>query len=94
MDDDKVLEILKLISHPTRQEILRRIRSLEGETGATCTSVGEGIEISQSTFSHHISELAQSGLITANPQGRCTLLSINDGVWKEFQNKLGSAVFG
>jgi DNA-binding transcriptional ArsR family regulator len=94
MSDDKVLEILKVISHPSRVEILRRIKARGTDGSATCSSVLEGMEISQSTFSHHISELCDAGLILANNQGRFVYLSVDDQVWEEFQSSLGKAVFG
>jgi len=92
--EEKVLEILKMISHPTRLEILRRIHAMESGPMVTCSCVQEGMEISQSTFSHHISELSQSGLVTVKAHGRFGLLSIDHEVWDEFQKMLGLVVFG
>ena len=93
MTDEKVLEILKVISHPTWVEILRRIKAKQCESGATCSLVWDGMDISQSTFSHHISELAQSGLIKGTSQGRFMMLEVDEEVWNEFQKNLGSAIF-
>lgn len=83
-----------MISHPTRLSILRRIQAMEEKGEVTCTCVLEDMEISQSTFSHHITELAQSGLITTNSQGRFNYLAVNRDVWEEFQKKLTNVVFG
>ena len=95
MTDEKVLEILKAISNPTRLEILRRIRSGSTENNpTTCTCVLEGMEISQSTFSHHVSELVQSGLVIGESQGRFVHLSVDENVWDDFQSHLGKVVLG
>ena len=94
VEDDKVLEILKMISHPTRLAILRKIQAMETQGVVTCSCVLEDMEISQSTFSHHISELAQSGLITTKSEGRYNFLAVDREVWDEFQKKLSKVVFG
>ena len=94
MEDEKVLEILKMVSHPTRLAILRRIQAMEQKGEVTCSCVLEDMEISQSTFSHHITELAQSGLIVTKAQGRYNYLAVNHEVWEEFQNHLTGVVFG
>jgi ArsR family transcriptional regulator len=94
VSDEKVLEILKMISNPTRMEILRRIKANQSQPGVACSCVLEGMEISQSTFSHHISELSQSGLVVGKNQGRFVYLTIDEDVWNEFQNQLGPAIFG
>jgi DNA-binding transcriptional ArsR family regulator len=91
---EKVLEILRAISQPSRLEILRRIQNTDAEDGVTCTCVLEGLDISQSTASHHISELAKVGLITMKTQGRFSLLTVNRALWDEFQENLGKSVFG
>jgi DNA-binding transcriptional ArsR family regulator len=75
-------------------EILRRIRNKECSGAAYCNNVLEGMEISQSTFSHHISELAGTGLITVTSQGRFSHLSVNEETWADFKANLDSALFG
>jgi ArsR family transcriptional regulator len=92
--DVKVQEILRVISHPSRLEILRKIQSLQAGAEVTCSCVLEGMEISQSTLSHHISELVQSGLVVQKPQGRFTLLSVDRALWNDFQQNLERAVLG
>jgi hypothetical protein len=52
------------------------------------------MDISQSTFSHHITELIQSGLVAGKSQGRFMYLSVDEDVWNEFQNTLGKTVLG
>ena len=94
MTDENVLEILKIISHPTRIEILRRINAHREDESVTCSCVLDGMDISQSTFSHHVSELVQVGLLSAKAQGRFNMLTINRELWDEFQKKLSSAIFG
>ncbi len=83
-----------MISHPTRLAILRRIQAMELQGEVTCSCVLDDMEISQSTFSHHITELSQSGLITTKAQGRFNYLAVNREIWEEFQNKLTGVVFG
>lgn len=94
MTDEKVLEILKVISNPSRVQILAAIRAKQDENDATCNKVLERLNISQSTFSHHISLPVQTGLVVGKPHGKCTILSIDEAVWHQFHNKLGRAIFG
>jgi ArsR family transcriptional regulator, arsenate/arsenite/antimonite-responsive transcriptional repressor len=94
MTDEKVLEILKVISQPSRLEILRRIKAKQQDSGVACSAILEGLDISQSTLSHHITELCQSGLVIGNCQGRFTYLSVDEDVWTDFQNALGKTVLG
>jgi DNA-binding transcriptional ArsR family regulator len=94
MSDEKVQEILKAISNPIRLEILRKVRAGQGTEGLPCSCAMEGIGVSQSTFSHHISELCQCGLLVGRNQGRFVLLSVDEEVWQEFQHGLQAAVFG
>ena len=93
MTEEKVLEILKAISHPSRVEILAAVRAKQDASGATCNSVLNCLNISQSTFSHHISELIQTGLVVGKSQGKFMMLSIDENVWEEFHQKLGQAIF-
>jgi len=94
MTDERVQEILKVISNPTRMEILRKVRAGQGEEGLPCSCVMDGIGVSQPTFSHHISELCQSGLLVGRNQGRFVYLTVDDEVWTDSQASLSGAGFG
>lgn len=89
-----MLEILKVISNPSRLEILRRIKDSNDEAHVTCSCVLEGMDISQSTFSHHVSELVGAGLVRSQNQGRFVLLYLDEDTWTDFQSSLGKTVFG
>jgi DNA-binding transcriptional ArsR family regulator len=69
--------ILKALSEPRRLELLRRVAEMEDEEGVTCARVLQGMDISQSTFAHHVAELIDAGLIVATPRGRCKMLTVD-----------------
>jgi ArsR family transcriptional regulator, arsenate/arsenite/antimonite-responsive transcriptional repressor len=58
----------KALGHPSRLAILRRVVQGPPE-GTPAGELQAGLGIPGSTLSHHLSELAQAGLITAAREG-------------------------
>ena len=65
MDDvEKLAEIFKAFSDPTR---LRLIKSLRGNNGALCVNALSGmLGVTQSAVSQHLRVLRQAGLVRVN----------------------------
>lgn len=69
---DPLLEVqvqrLKALGHPARLSILRLV--VQGpEEGTPAGEIQSRLAIPGSTLSHHLSELAHAGLLTAHRQG-------------------------
>lgn len=88
MDPVQFTKIQKALSEPKRLEIIEHIREMNPGGGITCSCVLAQTEIAQSTFSHHISELADAGLVTGVKEGRTMLLSVNDPLVEEYLEEL------
>ena len=90
-DPDPLLELqasrLKSLGHPARLAILRLV--VQGPVEGT--PVGEiqaGVGIPNSTLSHHISELAQAGLLKATRQSTVIRYAARFDVMKELTGYL------
>lgn len=71
-DDDALLEAqvrrFKALGHGARLRILRAV--IQGaEAGTPAGEIQAQLDIPASTLSHHLSELAQAGLVKATRQG-------------------------
>lgn len=66
MTPDRIAAIARALSNPTRVELLRVIAA---RGPLNCTQVCERFPLSQPTMSHHISALAEAGLIRVRKQG-------------------------
>lgn len=78
---DETAKVFKVFSDPNRLMIVEMI--LEGEKCA-CTLL-EDLNISQSTLSHHMKTLCDSGIINCRKEGKWSYYSINkDGCKKTF----------
>lgn len=74
MEIEQVARQFKAMSDPVRLSILSRLRQDQRET---CSVLLKDFEIAQSTFSYHVSELVEAGLVVAEPEGRVVRLSLN-----------------
>jgi ArsR family transcriptional regulator, arsenate/arsenite/antimonite-responsive transcriptional repressor len=92
ISEDQFAKILKAISEPKRLDILHHVAKLQGEDGTPCSQVLPHIDVSQSTFSHHVCELKDAGLLIAKPEGRCVMLSVDSDLFDAFQEKLRKSV--
>lgn len=81
---------MKALSEPNRLEIIRLVTQKQGECGVTCAKVLEELGISQSTFSHHVSELREAEILVGQPEGRTVKLSVNEPLLQLVQEKIAS----
>ena len=87
-------KIQKAVAEPKRLEILEIIRKNGTCDGISCTNVLAKTDVAQSTFSHHISELIEAGLISGVKEGRTMLLTVNQKVVEEYLEMLKVKILG
>jgi ArsR family transcriptional regulator len=60
VDEDRLLTMLKALSHPVRLEIVRKL----GDSGdQQCIDLTREVDLAQSTVSEHLRVLKEAGLI-------------------------------
>ena len=85
MEASQFERIAKALSDPRRVVLLEKI---VGKPGLSCGEVETCIEVSQSTVSHHIRILHDSGLITIERQGQHGLLTAVPDVMVQYLAEL------
>lgn len=65
----RAVAMLSALSQPTRLRIVEVVASA-GAEGVPAGQIARSLHCPASTLSFHLKELAQAGLLTANPQGR------------------------
>lgn len=83
-------KILKALAEPKRLEILQKVAAHAG--AATCQDVLASMKISQPTFSHHVNELIEAGLLVGQQDGRCVHLSVNTETYAAFLKEMEKLV--
>lgn len=71
---EKMSQIFKLMSDPTRLSILYHIKDEEFNV----TQIGEDLNLEQSVVSHQLSKLKLGGLVKSRREGRNNLYSHDD----------------
>jgi ArsR family transcriptional regulator len=94
MDAERFVKVQRALGEPKRIEILAAIRRLSCPDGVACSSLHGEMAGSQSTLSHHISELAKAGLIQERKQGKFSMLSVNEETVAEYMNELQRKILG
>ena len=94
MDSVDFAKIQKAVAEPKRLEILEIIRNDGNFDGVSCTNVLAKTGVAQSTFSHHISELIDAGLVSGVKQGRTMILTVNKVVVEEYLEMLKVKILG
>ena len=79
MNYQKISEILKVISHPVRLEILHGLLSNECNVGSMVQKLG----LPQSTVSQHLSLLRSRGIIIPRKEGVRTCYRVDDQMVRE-----------
>lgn len=74
MEKEKIVEVFKAFSDVKRVEILALLK--EGEMCGN--DILERLEIGQSTLSHHMKILCQSGIVNGRKAGKWTYYSISE----------------
>jgi ArsR family transcriptional regulator len=79
--------IARALAEPRRFAILQQIAT---QAVLPCTALPERHAISPATLSHHIKELQEAGLITAEREGRGMNLSLRRDVWEAYLRALST----
>lgn len=95
-NSNELVEVFKALSNPNRLQIFQRLLSC-CEIGSVCSpdtingfcvgELGQDLDISPSTLSHHIKELQHAGLIKTQRNGKnveCYVDPAKISVLKEF----------
>lgn len=90
LTDEQFTKAMKALSEPNRLEIIRLVTQKQGECGVTCAQVLSELGISQSTFSHHVTELRDADILVGVPEGRTVKLSINHELLNLVKEKISS----
>jgi len=84
---------LQAIADPTRRRILKALKerggcSLGKEVGLCGSDIEERIHLSQPTISHHMSILAEAGLVEAKKLGQWMWYQRNETALRDFVRRL------
>jgi DNA-binding transcriptional ArsR family regulator len=71
----RVADILKVIAHPVRLEILE---ALAGDQQRTVSELQEVTQIEQSLLSHHLIKMKDKGVLKSTREGKNILYSLVD----------------
>jgi ArsR family transcriptional regulator, arsenate/arsenite/antimonite-responsive transcriptional repressor len=78
--------IAKALSEPRRVEILRKIGTCDGTTPCSALQCDSGI--TAATFSHHMKELENAGLVEISREGKFAYLKLNRPVLDAYMAEL------
>ena len=85
MEADRFHAISKVLSDPTRFDILKRIAA---DKEVACAVLKETFPVTQATISHHLRELQEAGLIEVRRQAKYMHMKLNHAVWSEYVKAL------
>ena len=77
--------ISKVLANKRRYAILSRIAGCEE---LACSEMRAKVHITAATFSHHIKELVNAGLVEARKEGRFVHMKLRRKVWQEYLTRL------
>lgn len=95
MKPAEAARIFKALACEQRLKVLAMIREMSTRTpeeeGATrvFSRCCEQLDLSPSTVSHHLKELAAAGLITTEKRGQCGCCQFNERLWSKLKAFLG-----
>jgi DNA-binding transcriptional ArsR family regulator len=85
MDDEQFQLIARAIADPSRLAALQMIAK-RGEV--SCSDVRDHLGLTAATVSHHVKELAASGLVAQRKEAKYTLLRLVPRVWEAYLRAL------
>jgi ArsR family transcriptional regulator, arsenate/arsenite/antimonite-responsive transcriptional repressor len=85
LTSDDVAAISRALAEPRRFAMLQQIAR---ESVLLCSALDVQDCISPPTISHHLKELQNAGLITAEREGRATRLALRRDVWDAYLRHL------
>ena len=87
LSDERFHAIARAIADPRRFAIMQQIAS---SANMPCSALNAHDEISAATISHHIKELTEAGLVTAERDGRTMSLSFSRLLWDAYCKRLAA----
>lgn len=69
MDEDQAVSALSALAHTQRLRVFRAL-VVAGPEGRTPSVLAEQLDVARNTLSFHLKELAHTGLVTIEQQGR------------------------
>jgi DNA-binding transcriptional ArsR family regulator len=81
VDERTLAGIYKALGEPNR---VRVVRALLQEEEMTCGQLTSLLGVSASTFSHHIAELIECGLVSKRKEGRHHILSVRRDILTKY----------
>jgi len=87
LSEEAILAISRSLADPRRFAILQQIA---GKSGMLCSGLSMHECIRPATISHHLKELQNAGLITAEREGRNMRLALRREVWEAYLRTLSS----
>jgi ArsR family transcriptional regulator len=88
MSNDKLLIYIKALSDPIRLSIMSIL-----SCGELCAcEILDGLSITQTTLSHHMKILTQSGLVSKRKEATYILYKINKDDFSILQNLIGELI--
>ncbi len=86
---DELAQAFKALADPVRLRLLSLIAAAPGGCACSC-DLEEPVGKSQPTVSHHLSLLADAGLVTKHKQGRWVMCSVVPERLAALRNALGA----
>ena len=88
LSDEQFQAVARAIADPRRFAILQQIAA--APTCMACSALQQHQVISPPTISHHLKELSEAGLISAQREGRISRLSFCRETWQAYLDRLTS----
>ena len=83
MEDKRFQKVAKALADPRRFDIFQTIAT--DAAGGICSgSVCQTVEVAQATVSHHLKELVEADLVTANCKGQFKYFTANHETMSEY----------
>ena len=86
LDERQVNLIAKALAEPRRRQILKEVGA--NSEPSACGALAQYVEVSAATFSHHMKELENAGLIKVCRQGKFAFLVLRRDVLNAYLAQL------
>ena len=87
LTDEQFHAITRALADPRRFAMFEQVAT---QKSMTCGGLDVHHDISPATISHHLKELTEAGLITADREGRMVRLSLCRPIWNAYRRRLAS----
>ena len=87
LTDEQFHAITRALADPRRFAMFEQVAA---QKSLTCSDLDAHQDISPATISHHLKELTEAGLITAEREGRTMRLSLHRATWNAYCKRLAA----